>query len=76
MEKLAQRSHFRLDTLGAGEGWAGSIMFNPALADQFKESILRIDRGAITLTRLGNYCGNLLPVRFHHAVKAFKIIKR
>ena len=29
------------DTLGAGEGWARSILFNPALADQFKAFFAR-----------------------------------
>ena len=31
------------DTLGAGEGWARSVMFNPALADQFAAFFQRND---------------------------------
>ena len=31
------------DTLGAGEGWARSILFNPALADQFASFFARPD---------------------------------
>jgi phosphoribosylformylglycinamidine synthase len=32
------------DTLGAGEGWARSILFNPALAEQFAAYFNRSDR--------------------------------
>ncbi|CAG1018316.1 Phosphoribosylformylglycinamidine synthase [Burkholderiaceae bacterium] len=35
------------DTLGAGEGWARSVMFNPALADQFAEFFGRQDTFAL-----------------------------
>jgi phosphoribosylformylglycinamidine synthase len=35
------------DTLGAGEGWARSIMFNPVLADQFKAFFARSDSFAL-----------------------------
>ena len=35
------------DTLGAGEGWARSILFNPALAEQFAEFFNRTDTFAL-----------------------------
>ncbi len=35
------------DTLGAGEGWARSVMFNPALADQFAAFFNRTDTFAL-----------------------------
>jgi len=35
------------DTLGAGEGWARSVMFNPALADQFAAFFQRTDTFAL-----------------------------
>ncbi|MBL0147727.1 MAG: phosphoribosylformylglycinamidine synthase [Ideonella sp.] len=35
------------DTLGAGEGWARSILFNPALADQFAAFFGRTDSFAL-----------------------------
>ena len=35
------------DTLGAGEGWARSILFNPALADQFAAFFARQDTFAL-----------------------------
>jgi phosphoribosylformylglycinamidine synthase len=35
------------DTLGAGEGWARSILFNPALAEQFAAFFLRRDSIAL-----------------------------
>ncbi|MBV8471102.1 MAG: phosphoribosylformylglycinamidine synthase [Burkholderiaceae bacterium] len=35
------------DTLGAGEGWARSIMFNPVLAEQFKAFFARPDSFAL-----------------------------
>ncbi|HKW83894.1 MAG TPA: phosphoribosylformylglycinamidine synthase [Burkholderiaceae bacterium] len=35
------------DTLGAGEGWARSVMFNPALADQFAAFFQRKDTFAL-----------------------------
>jgi phosphoribosylformylglycinamidine synthase len=35
------------DTLGAGEGWARSILFNPALAEQFAAFFARKDRFAL-----------------------------
>jgi phosphoribosylformylglycinamidine synthase len=35
------------DTLGAGEGWARSILFNPQLADQFAAFFARRDRFAL-----------------------------
>ncbi len=35
------------DTLGAGEGWARSILFNPALADQFAAFFNRSDTFAL-----------------------------
>jgi phosphoribosylformylglycinamidine synthase len=35
------------DTLGAGEGWARSVMFNPVLADQFKAFFARSDSFAL-----------------------------
>ncbi|MDT8998851.1 phosphoribosylformylglycinamidine synthase [Paucibacter sp. APW11] len=35
------------DTLGAGEGWARSVMFNPVLAEQFKAFFARSDSFAL-----------------------------
>ena len=35
------------DTLGAGEGWARSILFNPALAEQFAAFFKRADTFAL-----------------------------
>ncbi len=35
------------DTLGAGEGWARSIMFNPSLAEQFEAFFARRDTFAL-----------------------------
>jgi len=35
------------DTLGAGEGWARSVMFNPALAEQFARFFNRSDTFAL-----------------------------
>jgi phosphoribosylformylglycinamidine synthase len=35
------------DTLGAGEGWARSVLFNPALADQFAAFFARPDSFAL-----------------------------
>ncbi|MBC7484861.1 MAG: phosphoribosylformylglycinamidine synthase subunit PurQ, partial [Rhizobacter sp.] len=35
------------DTLGAGEGWARSVMFNPALAEQFAAFFQRSDSFAL-----------------------------
>ncbi|MBB4844043.1 phosphoribosylformylglycinamidine synthase [Paucibacter oligotrophus] len=35
------------DTLGAGEGWARSVMFNPVLAEQFKAFFARQDSFAL-----------------------------
>ncbi len=35
------------DTLGAGEGWARSILFNPALSEQFKAFFARPDTFAL-----------------------------
>ena len=35
------------DTLGAGEGWARSVMFNPVLADQFQAFFRRADTFAL-----------------------------
>ncbi len=35
------------DTLGAGEGWARSVMFNPVLADQFEAFFQRRDTFAL-----------------------------
>ncbi|WP_271009662.1 phosphoribosylformylglycinamidine synthase [Paucibacter sp. B51] len=35
------------DTLGAGEGWARSVMFNPVLAEQFKAFFARGDSFAL-----------------------------
>ncbi|MGA0611047.1 phosphoribosylformylglycinamidine synthase [Caldimonas sp. KR1-144] len=35
------------DTLGAGEGWARSVMFNPALAEQFAAFFARTDTFAL-----------------------------
>ena len=37
------------DTLGAGEGWARSILFNPQLADQFATFFSRLDVFALGL---------------------------
>ncbi|MEP7280483.1 MAG: phosphoribosylformylglycinamidine synthase subunit PurQ, partial [Rubrivivax sp.] len=37
------------DTLGAGEGWARSILFNPALADAFARFFARSDSFALGL---------------------------
>ena len=46
------------------------------LANEFQETRLWIERAAIPLARLSDDCCNLLAVRLHHSLKAFKIVER
>ncbi len=50
------------DTLGAGEGWARSIMFNPALADQFKAFFARQDTFALGICNGCQMMAALSPI--------------
>jgi phosphoribosylformylglycinamidine synthase len=50
------------DTLGAGEGWARSIMFNPALADQFKAFFARKDTFALGICNGCQMMAALSPI--------------
>jgi phosphoribosylformylglycinamidine synthase len=50
------------DTLGAGEGWARSIMFNPALADQFAAFFQRGDSFALGVCNGCQMMAALAPI--------------
>jgi phosphoribosylformylglycinamidine synthase len=50
------------DTLGAGEGWARSIMFNPALADQFAAFFQRQDSFALGVCNGCQMMAALAPI--------------
>ncbi|HEY0858119.1 MAG TPA: phosphoribosylformylglycinamidine synthase [Albitalea sp.] len=50
------------DTLGAGEGWARSVMFNPALADQFAEFFGRQDTFALGVCNGCQMMAALAPI--------------
>jgi phosphoribosylformylglycinamidine synthase len=50
------------DTLGAGEGWARSVMFNPALADQFAEFFNRTDTFALGVCNGCQMMAALAPI--------------
>jgi phosphoribosylformylglycinamidine synthase len=50
------------DTLGAGEGWARSIMFNPLLADQFKAFFARQDTFALGICNGCQMMAALSPI--------------
>jgi len=50
------------DTLGAGEGWARSIMFNPALADQFAAFFARNDSFALGVCNGCQMMAALAPI--------------
>jgi phosphoribosylformylglycinamidine synthase len=50
------------DTLGAGEGWARSVMFNPALADQFAAFFGRQDTFALGICNGCQMMAALSPI--------------
>ena len=50
------------DTLGAGEGWARSVMFNPALADQFAAFFQRKDTFALGVCNGCQMMAALAPI--------------
>ncbi|HUG26099.1 phosphoribosylformylglycinamidine synthase [Piscinibacter sp.] len=50
------------DTLGAGEGWARSIMFNPVLADQFAAFFVRTDSFALGVCNGCQMMAALAPI--------------
>ncbi|MDE2626006.1 MAG: phosphoribosylformylglycinamidine synthase [Burkholderiales bacterium] len=50
------------DTLGAGEGWARSVMFNPALADQFAAFFHRTDTFALGVCNGCQMMAALAPI--------------
>jgi phosphoribosylformylglycinamidine synthase len=50
------------DTLGAGEGWARSVMFNPALADQFAAFFQRTDTFALGVCNGCQMMAALAPI--------------
>ncbi len=50
------------DTLGAGEGWARSVMFNPALADQFAAFFNRNDSFALGVCNGCQMMAALAPI--------------
>lgn len=50
------------DTLGAGEGWARSILFSPALADQFKAFFARKDTLALGICNGCQMMAALSPI--------------
>ncbi|MCI1191933.1 phosphoribosylformylglycinamidine synthase [Calidifontimicrobium sp. SYSU G02091] len=50
------------DTLGAGEGWARSILFNPALADQFAAFFQRPDTIALGVCNGCQMMAALAPI--------------
>jgi phosphoribosylformylglycinamidine synthase len=50
------------DVLGAGEGWAKSILFNPRARDEFAEFFLREDRFALGICNGCQMMGNLTEI--------------
>jgi phosphoribosylformylglycinamidine synthase len=50
------------DTLGAGEGWARSIMFNPVLAEQFRAFFARPDTLALGVCNGCQMLAALAPI--------------
>jgi len=50
------------DTLGAGEGWARSVMFNPALAEQFAAFFNRADTFALGVCNGCQMMAALAPI--------------
>ncbi len=50
------------DTLGAGEGWARSVMFNPALAEQFAAFFNRTDTFALGVCNGCQMMAALAPI--------------
>jgi phosphoribosylformylglycinamidine synthase len=50
------------DTLGAGEGWARSVMFNPALAEQFAAFFNRSDSFALGVCNGCQMMAALAPI--------------
>ena len=50
------------DTLGAGEGWARSVMFNPALAEQFAQFFGRDDTIALGVCNGCQMMAALAPI--------------
>lgn len=50
------------DTLGAGEGWARSVMFNPALAEQFEAFFKRQDTLALGVCNGCQMMAALAPI--------------
>jgi phosphoribosylformylglycinamidine synthase len=50
------------DTLGAGEGWARSIMFNPVLAEQFRAFFARRDTLALGVCNGCQMLAALAPI--------------
>ena len=50
------------DTLGAGEGWARSVLFNPALADQFQAFFGRSDTFALGICNGCQMMAALSPI--------------
>jgi phosphoribosylformylglycinamidine synthase len=50
------------DTLGAGEGWARSVMFNPALAEQFARFFQRNDTFALGVCNGCQMMAALAPI--------------
>jgi phosphoribosylformylglycinamidine synthase len=50
------------DTLGAGEGWARSVMFNPKLADQFQAFFARPDTFALGVCNGCQMMAALAPI--------------
>lgn len=50
------------DTLGAGEGWARSVMFNPVLADQFAAFFNRTDTFALGVCNGCQMMAALAPI--------------
>jgi phosphoribosylformylglycinamidine synthase len=50
------------DTLGAGEGWARSVMFNPKLADQFQAFFARPDNFALGVCNGCQMMAALAPI--------------
>ncbi len=50
------------DTLGAGEGWARSVMFNPRLLDQFQSFMARSDTFALGICNGCQMMAALAPI--------------
>jgi len=50
------------DVLGAGEGWAKSILFNPRAREEFAEFFLREDRFALGICNGCQMMGNLVEL--------------